>query len=73
MLTSASNKYILKRSPSDYFCEIAENAGENLGLLLDSNLISKDAFNAASENDFEKFIILRAETIHEFVMAKTGW
>ena len=73
MLTSASNKYISKRSPSNYFRDIAEIMGENLESLLDSNLISKDAFDAASENNFDKFIDLRAETINQFVMTRTGW
>ena len=73
MLTSASNKYILKRSPSDYLNEVSKNAGLNLGPLLDSNLISKEAFDAAIENDFDKFIDLRAETIHNYVILKAGW
>jgi hypothetical protein len=73
MLTSASNKYILKRSPSDYLTEVAKNAGENLGLLLDCNLISMDAYDAAIQDDFDRFIDLRAETIHNFVTAKTDW
>lgn len=73
MLTSASNKYILKRSPSDYFKEVAENAGANLGALLESNLISSDAFHAALDDNFDKFIDLRSETIHNFAIGKTDW
>jgi hypothetical protein len=73
MLTSASNKKILKKSPSNYFMEVAENAGVELEFLLNSNLISDLAFSAALEDDFERFIDLRAETIHNFVILKAGW
>lgn len=73
MLTSASNKRISNRAPSDYLKEVEKAAGENLQAWLDSNLISEAAFEAAKKDDFEKFLALRAETLHRQLLPLAGW
>jgi hypothetical protein len=73
MLTSASNKRISNRAPSDYLKEVESAAGENLQTWLDTNLISRDAFEAAKEDDFGRFLALRAETLHRLLLPLAGW
>jgi hypothetical protein len=73
MLTSASNKFFGKRAPSDYFKTIEEAASSNLETWLSSNLISKDAYEAALRNDFDSFLDCRAKLIHDLVVKKTDW
>lgn len=76
MLTSDSNKKISNRAPSDYLRDVAEAAkaaGADVQLWLDQNLISADAFEAAKANDFERFLSLRAQTIHAHVLGLAGW
>ncbi|HSY64956.1 MAG TPA: DUF262 domain-containing protein [Terriglobales bacterium] len=73
MLSSASNKSISDRAPSDYLAEVEQAAGLRLMEWLSSNLISKECLEAAKRNDFDEFITLRAKAIHEAVWAKTGW
>jgi hypothetical protein len=73
MLTSASNKRITDSAPSEYLPEIATAAGPNLPAWLASNLIPIEAFNAALSDDFDTFLALRSNYIHEAVIGKTGW
>ncbi|HEV2863068.1 MAG TPA: DUF262 domain-containing protein [Pyrinomonadaceae bacterium] len=73
MLTSASNKVISDRSPSDYLRNVREVAGERLNGWLASNLIPRAAFDAALKDNFEVFLELRAQAIHFEVIAKTDW
>jgi hypothetical protein len=76
MLTSDSNKRISNRAPSDYLREVeqaARNAGADVQEWLDLNLISPEAFEAAKADDFERFLALRAQTIHEHVLGLAGW
>jgi hypothetical protein len=40
---------------------------------LDSNLISSEAFEAAKGDDFDRFLTLRAGTIHGVVLELAGW
>ncbi len=63
MLTSISNKQITKRAPSDYLRDVEDNAGGRLEEILNSNLISREAFEAAKRDDYEAFLSLRSETI----------
>jgi hypothetical protein len=49
MLTSASNKDILDRAPSDYLTDVEVAADDNLDEWLSSNLISRPAFEAAKK------------------------
>jgi hypothetical protein len=76
MLTSASNKKISNRAPSDYLRdaeEAAKNAGAHVQGWLDLNLISPNAFEAAKADDFERFLSLRAQTIQANVLGLARW
>jgi hypothetical protein len=73
LLTSSSNKFILDKSPSEYLIEVEKAAGSNLERWLQSNLIPIDAYIAAKNNDFEKFIEIRADAIHEKVLEHADW
>lgn len=75
MLTSASNKSITDRAPSEYLPDVvkAAAAGNNLRNWLSTNLISDEAFAAALVDDFDRFIECRARTIHEELLSKTDW
>jgi hypothetical protein len=73
LLTSASNKTISKRAPSDYLRDMEVSAGANLTDWLKSNLISQAAYHAAKKDDFELFVSIRAEDIHKAVSQHTNW
>ncbi len=73
MLTSASNKTILDRDPSDYLVDVERAAGENLDQWLASNLVSREAFEAAKADDFDLYLKLRADTIQSAVLPLAGW
>lgn len=76
MLTSDSNKKISNRAPSDYLRDVheaAQNIGGDVQDWLDLNLISPEAFEAAKADDFERFLSLRAQTIHARVLGIAGW
>lgn len=72
-LTSASNKEISNKAPSAYLKKAEESLGAELGSVLASNLISKDAYRAALADDFDTFALLRANTIDEHVKMLCGW
>lgn len=63
MLTSGSNKLISDSAPSTYLEKVEAAAGPDLERWLSSNLISKVAFEAAKRNDFDAFLINRAQSI----------
>ncbi len=65
LLTSASNKAISNRPPSDYLAEAEATAGEEFATWRQSNLISDDAYLAALDDDYDLFLEFRAEAIHE--------
>lgn len=73
MLTAASNKRITNRAPSDYLKEVVSANGGDLNAILESNLISQKAFDAALNDDFDRFLDERAKTIAEEVSKLTGW
>lgn len=68
LLTSSSNKYISDKSPSEYLIEVKKASESELLNWLDSNIIPVEAFEAALNDDFEKFIELRAQAIHTKVI-----
>ena len=72
-LTSSSNKIISDRKPSEYIVEVETAAGDNLKDWLKSNLISEEAYAAAKEDDFEKFLELRSKTIAEEINKEAEW
>lgn len=73
LLTSASNKYISDRAPSDYLQDVQRASGVNLSEWLKSNLISDEAYNAALNDDFDLFLEIRSKDIHREVLDKTDW
>lgn len=73
MLTSASNKKISARPPSDYLVEVEKAAGANLDVWLRSNLIPPAAFAAAKANNYDAFLAERASSIHAQIKALAGW
>jgi hypothetical protein len=73
MLTSASNKMISARSPSEYLAEVEKAAGTHLDEWLKSNLISPNAFAAAKKNDYDAFLMERAASIHTEIKRLAGW
>lgn len=73
LLSSASNKAITNRAPSDYLKDVIASAGPNLQDWLDSNLIPKSAFDAAMNDDFVLFLRIRSQAIHERASALAKW
>jgi hypothetical protein len=73
MLSSASNKMISARAPSDYLKDVEVAAGSNLVQWLQSNLIPEDAYRAALADDFDAFVEARAGRLHEEVVCRAGW
>jgi hypothetical protein len=73
MLTSASNKRITNRAPSDYLADVEAAAGGNLDDWLARNLISPEAYQAAKADDFDGFLAARAKRIHEVVLELADW
>lgn len=72
-LTSSSNKIITDRKPSEYLADVEAAAGRNLEDWLKSNLITKEAFEAAKADDFSRFIKLRSETIQQRAVELASW
>ena len=73
LLTSASNKAISDRAPSDYLADVEAAAGPQLEEWLSSNLIPVDAFEAARRNNFQEFLALRCIAIQEAVRDLAEW
>lgn len=73
MLSSASNKLISSRSPSQYLQDVELAAGAQLSSWLRSNLISDEAFEAGKADDYPRFLAERAKTIDECVCRLAGW
>jgi hypothetical protein len=73
MLTADSNKKITNRPPQDYLKQAESQLGSSFSDVLASNLISKEAFDAALENDYGNYLNARAATIHAEVAKLAGW
>jgi len=70
MLTSASNVAIRDKAPSDYLQEIIDADGR--AVLVDrlgKSLISEEALDAALADDYEAFLSLRSQLLHEIAKA----
>ncbi len=72
MLTSVSNKRISAAAPSDYLIGVIAAGKDDIDAWLESNLISKEAFNAALRDDFDTFLECRAATLHERLLSQTA-
>ncbi len=73
MLTQSSNVRITNRAPSDYLRDVEKALGSQLEAALKANLISPEAYEAALNDDYDRFLELRAQTIDERTMELTGW
>jgi hypothetical protein len=73
LMSSASNKAISDRAPSDYLKDVQKAAGSRLNAWLESHMIPPDAFEAARADDFELFLVRRRDAIHRQVLLLAGW
>jgi hypothetical protein len=73
LLTSSSNKQISGSAPSEYLKRCQDHFGDEFMNVLEANLISEDAYDAALHDDFEEFLKLRAHTLHQHANALCGW
>ncbi|MGC9449738.1 GmrSD restriction endonuclease domain-containing protein [Cereibacter johrii] len=72
LLSSASNKKISDRRPSEYLAECIKGHGDDFNRIARSNFLSPRALEAALENDFESFLAERAATLHDHSLALCG-
>lgn len=63
LLNFLGNRKISKTRPSIYLADIKNSLGSDLKQVLDSNLITMDAFQAGLDEDYGAFIDIRAKTI----------
>ena len=73
LLSSASNKIISDRRPSEYFPECAEKLGTRFEAVLRSNVISQTAHDHLLVDDFDGFREQRASDLHALAMSLAGW
>lgn len=73
MLTSASNKIISNRPPSDYLRQAKQSLGKSFRDVMFSNLISDSALSAALNDDYEGYLKARARDINEEVGKLAQW
>jgi hypothetical protein len=75
MLTSVSNIAICDQRPSAYLRDITDFDGETaLRKRLASCLIDQEAYDAMLHDDYERFVKVRADTLHAYAsaLASTG-
>lgn len=72
-LSSASNKMISDRAPSEYVQKLLNEHGADARSWLATNLIDDDAINAALADDYEKFLTARSNAINECAKIQAGW
>ncbi len=63
LLKAGSNKWISDERPSVYFNHLINQLGDGIEDILNSNFISEEALFAALNDDYEKFIDIRYETL----------
>ncbi|MEO6846493.1 MAG: DUF262 domain-containing protein [Chthoniobacterales bacterium] len=68
LLSSASNKLISDRKPSEYIAECEQKLGADFKNVLKSNIISDDALSFLREDKFEAFKDKRASDLHKAAM-----
>lgn len=72
-LSSASNKLITDRAPSEYVARLLADHGAEARAWLATNLIDESAINAALVDDYEAFLGARANVINERAKTQAGW
>ncbi|MFF3444790.1 DUF262 domain-containing protein [Streptosporangium sp. NPDC002721] len=73
MLSSATNIFISNQPPGGYLRDFVDESGEEKILsYLASCLVTKEAFEAARRNDYEEFLRIRSETLHNRALELAG-
>jgi hypothetical protein len=72
MLTSASNKFVSAKAPSEYLLQVEKAAGGSLSDWMASNLVSSAAFDAARRDDYDTFLMERSKGIQQEIQRLTG-
>ncbi|WP_460727906.1 GmrSD restriction endonuclease domain-containing protein [Nocardia heshunensis] len=73
MLTSHSNIWVTDRPPSQYLRDLAVLEGEGpLRERLRTCLVEEDAYQAALRDDYDTFLRVRSETLHQRLMQLIG-
>lgn len=72
-LSSASNKLISDRAPSEYLAKLLAEHGAEARAWLATNLIDDAAIDAALADDYDAFLAARAEFINERAKIQAGW
>jgi hypothetical protein len=72
-LSSASNKAICDKAPSEYVAKLLTDHGDHARSWLATNLIDEDAIQAALKDDYDAFLQARAITINEQAKKQAGW
>jgi hypothetical protein len=72
-LSSASNKLISDRAPSEYVAKLLAEHGAEARAWLATNLIDEAAINAALADDYEAFLAARGNVINERAKIHAGW
>jgi hypothetical protein len=72
-LSSASNKLISNRAPSEYVAKLLAEHGAEARAWLATNLIDEAAINAALADDYDAFLAARAAVINERAKTQAGW
>lgn len=68
MQNLSNNREISDKKPSDYFRIIEDNLNEKLMLVLDSNFISKEGFEAGQNDDDYTFLQQRNKLLQEKIL-----
>ena len=72
-LSSASNKLISDRAPSEYVAKLLAEHTPEARAWLATNLIDDVAIDAALANDYDAFLIARSNAINERAKIQAGW
>ncbi|EGJ19526.1 hypothetical protein RSWS8N_15239 [Cereibacter sphaeroides WS8N] len=73
LLSSTSNKSISDRKPADYLLDCMKGHGDEFEHIAKANFLSKNALQAALDNDFEEFLKIRAETLQKHSLKLCSW
>lgn len=72
-LSSASNKLISDRSPSEYVAQLLSEHGDEARAWLATNLVDDAAIDAALSDDYDAFLLARSSAINEHAKFQAGW
>ncbi len=72
-LSSASNKLISDRAPSQYVAELLTEHDAEARAWLATNLIDDAAIDAALADDYDAFLVARSNAINERAKIQAGW